>query len=598
MTSRAATMVAVAALLLTSCGDSTPSDEAELRSILDTVADRAGMSAGPCYEECVSKALAAFDECVRQGGDRERCFGQAIHHFYRCMDECAPPTCEERCEVRARRVFEECVALGGDPDRCAQQAREALTRCLKECDRPEPPTCEERCQARAEQVFQACVEQLGDEDRCRAHAQEFLVSCLDECERPPVCRSDEDCDRGESCQLEVCINTCLDNDPVCIDSCIGVCVPDVCICPAVYDPVCGVDGVTYGNACEARCAGVEIAHEGECRDECQDNGDCPDDLVCFPPSKTCQPRCVVDCLVCDPVCGEDGVTYCCGETDAHCNGVEVAHPGSCECEPVLCDLFCEFGFKLGPDGCPICECNEPCICTEEYDPVCGVDGVTYSNACFARCAGVEVAHEGECLPECESNADCAKALICYPPSKTCQPQCEIACFRYDPVCGTDGVTYGCGEQDAWCHGVEVAYEGECRCFGDQDCPDGTRCNAADICLPPPGCELGDVCPAVCTGFCVPDKCICPAIYAPVCGIDGVTYGNSCEAACAGVEIAHEGVCGLCAELGVPREICPIVLCAPEGGDPVCGIDGMTYPNACMACCGAGMEIEHVGECRG
>ncbi len=32
-----------------------------------------------------------------------------------------------------------------------------------------------------------------------------------------------------------------------------------------YNPVCGVDGQTYGNKCGANCAGIEIAHIGECK---------------------------------------------------------------------------------------------------------------------------------------------------------------------------------------------------------------------------------------------------------------------------------------------------------------------------------------------
>ncbi|CAN0889149.1 hypothetical protein LINGRAHAP2_LOCUS16035 [Linum grandiflorum] len=39
--------------------------------------------------------------------------------------------------------------------------------------------------------------------------------------------------------------------------------------------------------------------------------------------------------------------------------------------------------------------------------------------------------------------------------------CPINCFRADPVCGADGVTYWCGCADAACHGTKVAKLGAC-----------------------------------------------------------------------------------------------------------------------------------------
>jgi hypothetical protein len=67
------------------------------------------------------------------------------------------------------------------------------------------------------------------------------------------------------------------------------------------------------------------------------------------------------------------------------------------------------------------------------------------------------------------------------------------------------------------------------------CADDGGCAALEYCAKPRGACFG-------AGACVmrPEACI--ALYDPVCGCDGHTWGNACDAAAAGVNLAYEGVC--------------------------------------------------------
>lgn len=81
--------------------------------------------------------------------------------------------------------------------------------------------------------------------------------------------------------------------------------------------------------------------------------------------------------------------------------------------------------------------EKPGVCITLWDPVCGKDGKTYSNACFAKLAGVEIASKGKCLEkECETDANCPQ-LRCGPAGARCigvrskcvEGKCQIVPIR-------------------------------------------------------------------------------------------------------------------------------------------------------------------------
>jgi hypothetical protein len=89
----------------------------------------------------------------------------------------------------------------------------------------------------------------------------------------------------------------------------------------------------------------------------------------------------------------------------------------------------------------------------------------------------------------------------------------------------------------------------------------------------------------CRGPKQPDL-VCTAQYDPVCGCDGKTYSNSCVATREGILIFTPGACGTTAAVTTPScfdpsQIDPTLICTAVY-DPVCACGVLTFSNACEA----------------
>ncbi len=300
-----------------------------------------------------------------------------------------------------------------------------------------------------------------------------------------------------------------------------------CVCPAVLQPVCGVDGNTYNNACRARCANVEIAAQGECMDEVV----CPSDVeYCRAVCSDMDPGAPAACRVPDCECGAG----MCEQEEFLCEANRMCIPALWQCdreddcpdgadEEGCADRVCEDGLVDCGDGQCLpanwrCDGDRDCADGRDEDDCGEVECPDINDYCNAFCNMEMPAPppQGCPIPECVcEDVDCLdpndpRVSYVAEDFNECQ-RMEIDCpegaarFDDDCGCGCLAAEFVCGEDDFQC-GDGQCIRGDWVCDFTRDCDNGADEPPENDMCEPEECFDGEV--QCQTGECIEEGWVC------------------------------------------------------------------------------------------